>query len=382
MEWYILDTDFRRMVSIDKVESKIWTDRFQECGDFEITVPLTVTDKIYDFQRDYYIQNDASEHMMIIESLEIDVDSEDGNTLIIKGRSLESILDRRIIWEQTIITGNLQSAIKKLVTDAIINPKLSDRKIDNFIFVDSTDEAITSLELDSAQYTGDNLYEVVCSLCKEFGIGFQIILNDNNIFEMSLYSGQYRTYDQLKNPPVIFSPEFENIINSSYVETSEGLKTVTLVAGEGEGVERKTATVGGGGGIFRREMFTDARDISSKTQDDVQLTPAEYTALLEQRGIEKLFENNNQIQKLIDGELETSRTFQINQDFFLGDIVQFRDYYHNEADVRITEVIYTEDNTGETIYPTFDYIVDYNYLLAESEDIILTQNHNEIEIDL
>ncbi len=380
MDVYILDTSFNRIKVIDNILSFIWTERYNNVGDFEMTLPFERS-LLSIIQRDYYLEFTETDRLMIIESCEITTDVENGSEMIVKGRSLESILDRRIIWNQTIITGNLQNGVKTLIDDAIINPSIADRKIPNFKFIISDDPSVTSCSFDSAQFTGDNLLDVILTLTQQFGLGFKIILNDDNEFEFSLYAGTYRTYDQLLVPPVIFSPEFGNVISSSYFETAEGLKTVTLVAGEGEGADRVTATVGSGGGIFRRELFTDARDISSKT-DDGDLTPSEYTQLLIQRGIEKLIDNNNALIKLVDGELETTQTFIINHDYFLGDVVQFRDDYHNEANVRITEVIRSWDNTGYITYPTFDYIVDYDYLLAESEDILQTENTNEIEIDL
>ncbi len=53
-------------------------------------------------------------------------------------------------------------------------------------------------------------------------------------FVFELYAGFDRSYDQTENPYVIFSPKFENIINSNYIESKASLKTVTLVGGEGE----------------------------------------------------------------------------------------------------------------------------------------------------
>lgn len=185
----------------------------------------------------------------------------------VTGRSLESILDRRIVWGQKLLSGNLQNGIKTLLNENVISPSDSNRKIPNFIFKESTDPAITKLKLE-AQYTGDNLYDVIQKICEEQGIGFKITLNDEKQFVFELYAGSDRSYDQTENPYVIFSPKFENIINSNYIESKASLKTVTLVGGEGEGADRRYTTVGGGSGLNRRELFTDARDISSNVGSD------------------------------------------------------------------------------------------------------------------
>ena len=259
MELFVLNADFESIAVIDTYESMIWTDRYNAYGDFEIYFAMDESLLEY-IKEDYYLWLKESEHSMIIEDIKIDADTEEGNRLIVTGRSLESILERRIIWGQRIFSGNLQNAIQTMLNENIISPSVADRKIANFIFVPSTDSKITSLTIDN-QYTGDDLYTVIKGLCEENNIGFKIVLTDDNQFAFSLYAGADRSYDQTENPYVVFSPNFENIINSNYFSSKAGYRNVTLVAGEGEGASRKTTVVGSASGLDRRELFTDARDI-------------------------------------------------------------------------------------------------------------------------
>ena len=252
-----------------------------------------------------------------------------------------------------LLSGNLQNGIKTLLNENVISPSDSNRKISNFIFKESTDSAITKLKLE-AQYTGDNLYDVIQKICEEQGIGFKITLNDEKQFVFELYAGSDRSYDQTENPYVIFSPKFENIINSNYIESKASLKTVTLVGGEGEGAGRRYTTVGGGSGLNRRELFTDARDISSNVGSDDALTDAEYMAQLQQRGKEKLAENVSITS--FEGETETTIMFQYGKDFFNGDIVQIANEYGHETKARILEIVRSEDKDGYSVYPTFKTI--------------------------
>nr|DAR14992.1 MAG TPA: hypothetical protein [Caudoviricetes sp.] len=355
MEFLILDENLNASSVLDTYESILWTDRYNKCGDFEIYTSMsdTVLSRI---KQDYYIWTRDSEHVMIVEDIQITSDAEDGNNLIVVGRSLESVLDRRIIWKQTVLSGNFQNGIKKLLDENVISPTDESRKINNFIFVESTDPAVTSLTLE-AQFTGDNLYEAICDLCASKDIGFKITLTDDGKFAFQLYAGADRTYDQLVNPHVVFSPSFENIINSNYLESKKSLKTVTLVAGEGEGSDRKTKEVaissGGGSGLGRRELYTDARDISSTT-DNGTLTEAEYNSQLEQRGKEKLADNT--VTKTFEGEMETSKMFVYGEDFFMGDMVQIVNEFGIEAKARVVEMIHSQDENGIDFYPTFETI--------------------------
>lgn len=352
MDLTILNTNLVAESIMDTYNSLIWTDRYNEYGDFELYIPMSKSflDLI---KQDYYLQTRHSEHVMIIEKLLISSDIEDGKSLTVTGRSLESLLDRRIIWGQKTISGNLQNGIKTLLDECIISPSSNDRKISNFIFEASTDPAITNLTIE-AQFTGDNLYEAIKNICIERNIGFKVTLNDSKQFVFKLYAGTDRSYDQVTNPYVVFSPNFDNLISSNYIESKSAMKNVTLVGGEGEGSNRIYASVGSGTGLNRRELFTDARDITSDVGDGVVLTDEEYTAQLKQRGNEKLSENAEIIS--FEGQAETTTMFKYGEDFFNGDIVQIANEYGHEAKARILEIITSENKEGTSVYPTFSTI--------------------------
>lgn len=351
MELFVLNADFESIAVIDTYESMIWTDRYNAYGDFEIYFAMDESLLEY-IKEDYYLWLKESDHSMIIEDIKIDADTEEGNRLIVTGRSLESILERRIIWGQRIFSGNLQNAIQTMLNENIISPSVADRKIANFIFVPSTDSKITSLTIDN-QYTGDDLYTVIKGLCEENNIGFKIVLTDDNQFAFSLYAGADRSYDQTENPYVVFSPNFENIINSNYFSSKAGYRNVTLVAGEGEGASRKTTVVGSASGLDRRELFTDARDISSDTEDGT-LSDAEYITQLRTKGLKNLADH--MITTAFEGEVEVTRLFKYGEDFFIGDIVQIANEYGNENSAYISELIISNSDEGLSIYPTFKTI--------------------------
>ena len=135
---------------------------------------------------------------------------------------------------------------------------------------------------------------------------------------------------------------------------------MTLVGGEGEGNERKYFTAGesNANGLERYELFTDARGTSSKVTDDegnqTDLSTEEYNNLLKQKGEENLAKKENQATKKLTGKMNTNQMFVLNKDFFLGDIVQVVDQYHISGTSRIIEIIYSQDNKGINIYPSFD----------------------------
>ena len=193
MDLVILNTNFEVVGILDLFESVIWTERYSSCGDFEIYTAIT-EELVELLKYDYYISKSDTDVMMIIEYREFVSNLENGDKMIIKGRSLSSILDRRIVWKQTILTGNFQTAIQTLLNENIINPTDTNRKLDNFIFEASTDPAVTNLTIE-AQVTGDTLYTVIEALCSEKNIGFKLTYVDGS-FVFKLYSGKDRSYSQ------------------------------------------------------------------------------------------------------------------------------------------------------------------------------------------
>lgn len=348
MNLLLLNESFDVIDIVDTYVSLLWTVRYDEAGEFELIVPAS-SESLEMFKLDYYLQNMESDRLMIIEKKVIDTDVESGNNLTITGRTLESILDRRIIWAQTTISGNLQTAVKKLITDAIISPSVSERKISNFIFEDSTDTSITGLTIDESQYTGDNLYDVVQTICALKHIGFRVTINSSHKFVFKLFAGTDRSYSQTKNPYIVFSDKYENLLSSNLSEDKSSYKNVTLIGGEGEGTDRTMATYGTETGLSRREMFTDARDLST---NDGEIDATTYQNQLIERGTEKL--KDYEIKKDIDGEITSTNLYTLNADYELGDVVQVIDCYGTEAKARITEVVTSISSSEQSTYPTFE----------------------------
>lgn len=347
MDLMVLNEKFETIYLVDAFQSLIWTDRYNQAGDFELYTEVSGEILKY-VLKDYYLITKESEHAMIVEDIEIISDRELGNKIKITGSSLEKLIDRRIVWGLKVLNTTVQNGIKTLINNSIISPSDSNRKIDNFVFVDSSDPVVTSAKMNN-QYTGDNLYDVVSDLCYVNDLGYKIVLNSLDQFEFSLYAGKDRSYDNIENPFVIFSPKYENLVNSNYYESNANLKNVTLIGGQGEGNERVYTTVGSGSGLNRREIFTDARDLSPN-----DISSSQYITNLQSRGNENLAENQETV--TFEGEVEAKNSFIYKEDYYLGDIVQIENEYGLSGTTRITEVVTSIDDNGTSIYPTFEMI--------------------------
>lgn len=359
MDILVLNQKFETIHLVDAYRSMIWTDRYNEAGDFEIYTEVS-GETLKHVTKDCYLSIKDSDRTMIVDTIEITSDRELGNMIKITGSSLEKILDRRIVWGMRSLNTSLQNGIKTLLNESIISPSDSNRKIPNFIFEETSDSRITDIKLDK-QFTGDNIYDIINTLCNDNDIGYKLLLNKENQFVFSLYAGVDRSYENTENSYVIFSPSFENLVNSNYFDTNADLKTITLVAGEDSGNSRKyrTYTASNETGINRRELFTDARDIQSEYYDDNNnkhtMTTAQYNAALDSRGKEKLEENS--AVTAFEGEVEPKNSFIYKEDYYLGDIVQISNEYGFGGTARIKEVVAShDDSNGYSVYPTFEIL--------------------------
>lgn len=334
MELYILDKSLRTIGVIDTYTSIIWTKRYFTYGDFELYFPVSHLDILAIGNYIYRLDDDK---IMLIENLNITTDTENGNFLTVSGRSVECLLSRRIVWNQTTFSGTVENLIYKLIRENAIEPTDSNRIIP--LLSIGTSQGFT--ETIEKQITGTNLLDVIINLCTTYQYGFKITLQGGK-FVFSLYKGN-------ENTGVVFSPEFDNLINSSYQRNISEYANVALVAGEGEGAARKTYTVGNASGLDRSEIYVDSRDLSTNTEEPI--TTEEYNAILATRGEEKLAEHS--VTEGFEGNVEPSGTYKYKTDWNLGDIVQVVNEYGIAGNPRIVEIIESEDENGHSIIPTF-----------------------------
>lgn len=361
MELYILNKSFQPVAVIDQYSSFIWTKRFWDCGDFELYIPAD--SKLLDYlQVGYYVHREDCDCTMIIERIEIKTDAENGNYFIISGRSAESILSYRVITAGGFGADSPSALCYWLIRIEVqgYDTPYFDRKIDIIKNINICDTQTGNIIWNTFKF--ENLLTTIHSLCKQHSFGLKLILNENKDgFDVCFYKGVDRTFGQIENPPVIFSPKYYNLINTQYVLDNSEDKTMAFIAGEGEGNNRvflwthKTWNAAQEHDVpkqlDRREIFVDAKDLKSEKDDGSKMTVEEYYNALRTRGKEKLFETET-IEGL-SGEVDTTLQFVYRRDWDLGDIVSLENEYGMSATARIIEVVEVDDENGYRITPTF-----------------------------
>lgn len=374
MEFMVLDKNYDGIAMIDTFTSAIWTVRYDEAGDFEIYTPVRL-DYIQAMQIGNYLWNRDSDRLMVIETVEIKTDAEEGPQLIVTGRSLESILDRRIVTSSQNFSGNLQSVLFAIIQNEVISSG-GTRRIPGFSLKTSSDSRITSISISELSIRGENVYDVVCSLCQANKVGWRILPKGAGGFEFELYVGVDRSYAQSVNPYVTFSPSFENLLNSNYIKSFKSYKNSIYAVGtyqkevilqnkykddngewvveeqttyeEAEVVTWQYSETATPSGLARREMFIDNGGVNDGEQGGEYAT---WNAVNKEKAIAELGEH--QTTTAFEGELEATRQYIYGEDFNIGDIVQVENEFGITGTVYISEIVFSQDANGITITPTF-----------------------------
>lgn len=346
MELYILNDDFEIIKYLNDYISLEWVRRYFDVGDFVLST-IAKMENMSALLHGSYVAREDCDCIMVIETIPaLKTSAAESNTITVSGRSIESILDRRIIWKQTTSKASetAEAFIRRLITENCINPTDTKRKIPRL----KLGALKGYTETIDKQVTGDNLLTVIKEICVSYGYGFKIRIDEEGNLVFDLYKGIDRSYNQTENPYVTFSNNFDNLANTEYSYDKSNYKNVALIGGEGEGTERKYRTVGDAQGLNRYELFVDAKDISS---NNGEIKLAEYNKLLDERGYEKLEEQ--QITEEFTGEVEATRMYRYKEHYDLGDIVQVENEYEISASPRILEVIESQNENGYRVVPTF-----------------------------
>lgn len=348
MDIYVLDEKAEILDIVDVFQSVIWTVQYYSQGDFELIVPATkknidLMQKDRLLCRDKDITKDTFKNVMVIEDIKIESDWEEGDKLTVSGKSLKSIVGRRVVWKQTNLTGNLEAGIRYVLNENVIDPEEESRKIANV----ELDEVAGITDTIDAQLLGDNIAEWIESICSTHEIGWDMYVRSKK-YIFRLYKGTDRTYNQTEVPAVVFSDEYDNLLESIYTYERGDYKNAALIGGEGEGVNQRTTTIGEATGLQRYETYIDGSSVSS---NGAIITEEQYYKLLQDYGKEQLNEVSDT--ESFEGNVVSDGNYKLNHDYFLGDLVQVKNEFGIEATPRIIEIIESEDEKGTAIVPKF-----------------------------
>jgi hypothetical protein len=297
-----------------------------------------------------------SNYVMRVESVEDDVSADGQKMLVVKGRSIESLLLDRVAYSaitdttttpKWTITDKPADVARKIFHDICVTGILDVGDKIPFINEGTFMPASTILEPTdpiTVDLTPTSVYEAISQIASVWGLGFRLLRQfDMSKLWFDIYVGSDRTTAQTVLPAVVFAPELDNLQNTKELTSIEGAKNVAYVYSPAgfemvfaAGVDPEVE------GFERRVLMVDANDITSDNPD--------VTAALLQRGNEEL--TKYRMYQAFDGEASQNGKYRYGRDYNLGDIVETRNSDSVTNNMRVTEQIFVHDREGERSYPT------------------------------
>ena len=448
---YVRDKETRKIIKIvEEFLSLVWTERYQEAGDFVLQMPVTA-DNIDLFRRGRYISLDDSEESMIIQTINLTESyggEEEDPVLEISGKSVTCILERRFnkskLWTfqgghvgTVSYSGPFSSVCQSIIEDDAINPiqnrwiwyhydsaeerwvkgfdpslgkddhRISlngfeaedSRKIRNLTFTNKVNSANDPVV--EVSYTKlKSLYDILNNICKRYIMGFRVIINESDEFEVQVYCGSDRTTNQKTLDPVIFNPVMDNISYVNYYEDDSNYKNHWFVYIDGyitfkfkdwdgapstiyQGCDKAFALPKDWSGnnptdldLYEVPVFCDAVSSTDDFNPDETFDTGEgeanpdgsYGVLLSLIETKVKTDGENQFE---DGEYEIVTTsegaidplvrYHFGEDYYIGDRVDITNANGVVMTGIIDEVVKSYDSDGIVITPNFRNMTEYDY---------------------
>lgn len=348
MELYIFDRGLNLLGILEGFFSLRWVRRYSKCGEFELHCGLT-PETVSLLQRGNIVWKRDDHEAGYIEHRNLKQELDGKETLAVKGKFLTGYLSRRIIWGMENFNTTAENAIRELINKNVINPTNANRKI-NILALGTMKGYSGGITL---QVSYRNLLETVEEIATTNELGIRTLIDVSNkkiIFD--IYKGLDRTADNGINPPVIFSREFENILEQEYTDSLNNYRNTALIAGAGEGIDRELVAIESGQGLDRYELFVDARDLQDKDEDNSPIPLVDYRGMLAERGRAKLAETREVL--TFESKVNLHSNLKYKHDFDLGDIVTcMSKKWGITVDTRITEVEEVYEESGFDVNITF-----------------------------
>ena len=191
----------------DSFSSLLWDIECYDCGRFEVYIAAN-PQNIDIFQTGRIVgRDDDSQHFGIIESVQIDTDAENGDYLIVKGRFLMCLFERRIINPTLSITAD--TAYSDIVRNAVaLNAIQQDNRRIPGLSLGTVSGACWE-QTATLQVSYANLMEWVYTICERIGgtANIRIVKNSGETYKMvfDLSEGTDRSITQDDESHIIFS---------------------------------------------------------------------------------------------------------------------------------------------------------------------------------
>ena len=341
-------------------ESVQWLENYQSPGEAKIVARVT-EQNLAMLTLGMRLYNSDSDTVAVISHRVIAEDEERKETITVWADLTTKLLDRRVIMA----TENIKNVEAGMYSIYEINRR--DLPIE-------VGEAVGYTESLDTEITWNSVLDAEKTLAEASGLGYAVKFDPETAIEtFKVYRGVDRSIEGSDDYVGSFSVDSGDISKIEITSGNTDYKNVAIVAGAGEGANRTVRIVSLGNfvGEERRELYVDARDLQREYQvatptgqydekgnpiynyTTKTYTDAQYNALLDARGLEKLAEQLEDFSIQCDID-QTNIAYGI--DYFLGDRmpIDLSEYGIYATAVIASVLMIYESGSGKRVVVTLD----------------------------
>lgn len=414
MDLYALDAaTFNPDDLVEGWTSLIWTERFQEAGDFQLKTPM-IAETMAAIPEDSFVAIKESQEIMVVENHSIAFNEEGVEELTTTGRSIAAwLLENRyhygdpgqpwdpykqysyhdavamLIWNHVVNTSTLDITGSPLPHDpaegcgtVMVHDQIWDQS------GVAASNPLSPYYLRDWTLSNGEVWKTCLDWLKLGNLGLRVdrpvgsaltysmattfsTLNDatkGQVYhaneyhyeklDFCIYSGGKRTKAQsILTPavqPVVFRYDAGHILTPTYLRSAKGFKNVCRVvstAGDRLVLGQPSKPTGAGTDWTGYNRRGMILDLGDVSGADV----ADITKYLDQEGAIAL--NNANIQTLAEGAISPMVPYKFGTDYGLGDIVTVAGRYGVQEDMRVIEYVRSQDQDGFRAFPSLVHIL-------------------------
>lgn len=358
MDLFTLDRSFKQGDVINRLKTKIWTDRYRNAGDFKVTsedIPYIRNS----LPLNSLVSHTDTDEVMIVEDHEIEEPDEGNPFITVTGRSFESFLEQRIarpnqlppenrsnddLNQYVLDRKNSWDQAVQLIRDHIIDPDHSFWGEKNVVpnvacysIIDDNETTTLSRIIDPGE-----LYPELVKLLAVADVGIKIQRPRGSFTKLNIIVHNGRDVSE----SIVFSAGEGDLEEPRYFWSIRKSKNASFAMGKydtavyipGESTPDEPT------GLDLRWTYVDALSV----EDNTNVT--KYNNQIDARARQGLADNRETI--ITTAKISKNNKLVYNRDYFIGDIVGIIGSYNVEQTMRITEFTWSEDETTSETYPT------------------------------
>lgn len=366
-------TDLVGAVPVSGWDSLMWVERYRDPGEIEIKARLS-SGLLEFLPLGTFVTHVDTYEVMVIEDHFIEEEIDEDPLIKITGRSMEVILEQRVIgcandwstywqlyFEYTLASADIPSQAVTMIQDHT-QTGIVDNAGDAFpnILADKT-TGLTGTITTARAMKRQTLHAAVIDLLAQEDYGIRVIRKHPFIspFPGTGTNSRFRIHkgnDVSKN--VRFGTDTGEIEAAEYLNSLRSYRNVAMVSGSVyevlvEGDARWTGP--DPENLDRRVLLVDGKDIDRDYDDTT--TTGERDAMIAKmvaRGQEAL--GKQVTLEIISVDISKNVDYVYREDYDIGDIVSVYGNHGTSAQMRVMEFVEIEDEEGTSAYPTLTHL--------------------------